>query len=185
MRATRLLMVLFAIALAGVYGAADQYLGSRVGLGEWTVSVSQMSAPWLVIAFLAGTRPRRRIGAVTAGLAVTMAAVAGYFFMTLSPMEGVSTGSIDWSAEIRSQLHVILPALATGPLFGWLGGVWRDTRSPRAVLLVAALFICEPLVRLGAGQLVDPRSFAWPAEVAIGLTLAALTVLRRRGPQIQ
>jgi hypothetical protein len=53
-----------------------------------------MSAPWLAIAFLAGAWPRRRAHAAAMGLLVTLAAVAGYLGMTLSPLEGVATDSI-------------------------------------------------------------------------------------------
>jgi hypothetical protein len=107
------------------------------------------------------------------GLFVTLAAVVGYMAMTLSPLEGVGTDSIHWSLEIRSQLHVILPALASGPAFGWLGGYWRSTHSRASALLMAALFALEPCVRLADGQLIDPRSLVWPAEVALGVALAA------------
>jgi cation transport ATPase len=184
MQVRRRLAAALIVMAACLYGAADQYLGSRIGLGRWTVSVSQMSAPWLAIAFLAGAWPRRRAHAVAMGLLVTLAAVAGYLGMTLSPLEGVATDSIRWSFEVRSQLHVILPALVSGPAFGWLGGYWRSTHSRRSALLIAALFALEPCVRLIDGQLIDPRSLVWPAEVALGFALAAAVWLttRRRGP---
>ncbi len=87
-------MAFLLVALIGfAFGAADQYLGSLrplVALGPWTTAVSGMSAPWLVLPFLAGCSqvlPRR---AMAAGLVATQAALFGYFVMTLSPVEGVA-----------------------------------------------------------------------------------------------
>lgn len=176
MRAARGVQALVILLGGFVYGAADQYLGSRIGLGEWTVAVSQMSAPWLAIAFVAGAWPHRGVYAMTIGAAITLAAVAGYMLMTLSPIEGVATSSIHWWMELRSQLHVILPALLTGPLFGWLGGRWRRNHDLAPALLVAALFALEPFARIVAHQLIDSRSLVWPAEVAAGAALAIATV---------
>src|SRR5262249_58567658 len=45
-------------ALAGLaFGAADQYLGSFSALGGWTAAVSGLSAPWLLLPFVAGGGP--------------------------------------------------------------------------------------------------------------------------------
>jgi len=68
-----------AVVFGFVFGAADQYLGSRVTLGLWAATVSTASAPWLVLPFAFGcsqVRPRR---AMLLGLVVTVAALAGYF----------------------------------------------------------------------------------------------------------
>src|SRR4029079_18430481 len=80
-----------AIVAGFVFGAADQCLGSlKAGavLGTWTWTVSGMSAPWLILPFVAGMTQERRRRAMTLGLVVTMAALAGYFAMSNSPMEG-------------------------------------------------------------------------------------------------
>jgi hypothetical protein len=182
MRVSRPLVGATIIAVAGIYGAADQYLGSRIGLGEWTVSVSQMSAPWLAIAFLAGTWPSRRLQAVAMGSLVTVAAVGGYLAMTLSPVEGVALQSVHWDLEVRSQLHVILPALITGPAFGWLGWYWRATQTRLPGLLMSAFFVLEPFVRFFDGALIDSRSLVWPAEIALGVMLAVALSLATRRP---
>jgi len=50
-----------ALVLAALFGAGDQYLGS-FSMHPWMADVSLLSAPWLVLAFLAGwtqREPRR------------------------------------------------------------------------------------------------------------------------------
>jgi hypothetical protein len=185
MRTARRVKVLVILMGAIVYGAADQYLGSRIGLGEWTVAVSQMSAPWLAIAFFAGSWSQHHLRAMAMGTAITLAVVGGYFVMMLSPLEGVATNSINWSMEFRSQLHIVLPALITGPLFGWLGLRWRRQRDLAPALLLAALFALEPVARIATDRLIDSHSLVWPAEAAAGAALALAAAAGRRATDRQ
>jgi hypothetical protein len=55
-------MAYFVALVCGfTFGAADQYLGSRVVLGAWAPTVSMISAPWLLLSFVAGmTQEGRR-----------------------------------------------------------------------------------------------------------------------------
>ena len=163
------------MAVGFVFGAADQYLGglwSLTHLGHWTVSISLMSAPWLALPFLFGcaqTLPRR---AALLGWLVTQSALIGYFVLTLSPVEGVSIQSVDTLGFVRSQLHVILPGLVTGPVLGWLGQQWRTRRSWLSAAVVAGAFCFEPVARAAAGQLL-PAAEVGTAEVVVGVATAA------------
>ena len=85
-----------AIVVGFAFGGADQYLGSLITLGPWTVSVSQMSAPWLILPFAFGYTQRRPGRAALVALVATASALTGYFALTLSPMEGVGS-------ELRSR----------------------------------------------------------------------------------
>ena len=83
---------LLAIAIGFVFGALDQYLGTvhvTSHLGWWTITVSGMSAPWLILPFLAGLTQERAKRAVALGVVVVLAALAGYFAMSNSVFEGV------------------------------------------------------------------------------------------------
>ena len=165
--------------LPGRPGAADQYLGSLtpyVALGTWTVSVSQMSAPWLFLPFAFGCtqdRPRR---AMLLGLVATLAALAGYFAFSVSPMEGVALRELPHAALAALSSNftpahpVILGGLVTGPLFGLLGQRWRVSRSWIVAALIAGAFLLEPLARAADGQLFGP-SWVWAAEVALGVVM--------------
>ena len=114
--------------------------------------------------------------------AVTVAALAGYFALTLSPLEGVALGRFpgDLVALARSNLRNIVGGLVTGPLFGALGWRWRTTHSRASAVLVAAAFCLEPVARLAAGQLSSP-AVVWGVEVMLGVALAGyfLRVARR------
>jgi hypothetical protein len=171
-------VIFVVVALVGLaFGAGDQYLGSlksMVALGPWTVSVSQMSALWLLLPFAFGCtqdRPRR---AMVAGLAATVAALVGYFAMTLSPMEGVSLSSAAAGILplLRSNLLVIVGGLVTAPAFGLLGQRWRVSRSWVSAALVAGALLLEPLARQVDGRLFGP-SWVWAAEIAVGACLVA------------
>jgi hypothetical protein len=172
-------------AVAFVFGAVDQYLGglwSSTHVGFWTTDVSAMSAPWLALPFLVGTRQRNGSSAGWSGAIATLSALLGYFVMTLSPIEGVAIRQIHPLAFAISQLHVILPALITGPLWGWFGHRWRRGRSWPIAALVAGAFCLEPLARTVYGQ---PFMYAGAAaaEVITGVLLMGWLVLSaRQGP---
>jgi len=157
------------------FGAGDQYLGSLslpAALGPWTVSVSQMSALWLLLPFAFGCtqdRPRR---AMLVGLVATVSGLVGYFAMTVSPVEGVALSDLRSAAValLRSNIVVILGGLVTGPGFGLLGQRWRVSRSWSSAALVAGAFLLEPVARRIDGRLFGP-SWVWRAEVTLGACL--------------
>jgi hypothetical protein len=167
-----------AIVVGFAFGAADQYLGSRITLGLWAATVSGASAPWLLMPFAFGcsqVRPRR---AMVLGLLVTVAALAGYFTLMWSPLEGVALSQSlpELPTLLRSQWANIFGGLVTGPLFGLLGQRWRTNRSWVSAALVTGALCLEPLARWLAGQLAPP-AFVWAIEVAAGVLLALFFVV--------
>jgi hypothetical protein len=171
-------MIFVVASLVGfVFGAGDQYLGSlrpMVALGPWTVSVSQMSALWLLLPFALGCtqdRPRR---AVLVGLTATASALVGYFVMTISPVEGVPLRHAPAAAVamVVSNLIWIAGGAVTGPLFGLLGQRWRAGRWWMTAALVGGAFLFEPLARRFRGQLIGP-AWVWAVEAALGAFLLA------------
>ena len=175
--------VLVAIALAFAFGGADQYLGSLAGL-PWATEVSLLSAPWLLLAFVAGYTQRNARRAALLGLACTYAAVAGYGLMTLSPIEGAELTRQSVIGFVRSETAVIGGGLLTGPLFGWLGFRWRAARAWDGALVAAAVVCLEPLAHSMAGDAISVPT-VWIAEVAVGATMAGYvvftTLVRQRG----
>ena len=175
--------VALALVLSAAFGAGDQYLGSLQGSGHawaagWAADVSLLSAPWIVLAFVAGcTQPEPRRAALL-GLGCTYAALLGYAVMTLSPVENAHLTAAALRGFVISERSVLVGGLLTGPLFGWFGREWRTRRAWLGALATAATLCLEPLARRVT---IDPIRFrtVWIAEVAAGLALAAYVVADR------
>jgi hypothetical protein len=176
-------VVIYVVALIVglLFGAADQYLGSlhmMVALGPWTLSVSQMSATWLLLPFVFGCtqdQPRR---AALVGLVATVAALFGYYAMTVSPIEGVALRHAPsaFAAVLPSNMIWIVGGFVTAPICGYLGHRWRVGRWWVSAVVISGAFLLEPLARSVNGELFGP-AWVWRAEVALGLGLAAGFVL--------
>jgi hypothetical protein len=182
--------MIFAVAMVAgfAFGGADQYLGSLITLGPWTVSVSQMSAPWLILPFAFGYTQLRPGRAALVALVATASALTGYFALTLSPMEGVAPSSIPTSLPglLGSNLENILGGAITAPLCGLIGQRARAGRWWPGAALVAGALCLEPVARQAAGRLYPP-SFVWQAEVGLGLAIAvwaAITAAASRHPRV-
>jgi hypothetical protein len=177
------MVVVLALVLSAAFGAVDQYVGSQ--WISWGAELSSLSAPWLVLAFLAGATQRSPRRAALLGLACTYSALLGYFLLTDSPLEGAHYDLANTRGFFISNSVVVLGGIVSGPLFGWFGQQWRTRRALLGALVAAAAFCLEPLARraplgvvhyFGHGYVltnpIDSRSVIL-AEVAAGLLLAA------------
>jgi hypothetical protein len=170
-----------ALVVAAVFGGADQYLGS-LSWHPWAAEVSLLSAPWLVLAFLAGATQRDPKWAALLGLACTAAALVGYGLMTLSPVENAQLSVASAGALVHSESRVIVGGLFTGPLFGWLGQRWHVKGAWLGAVATAAAVCLEPLARVPAGSTIRFRE-VWLAEIAAGVVLAIFFVAYARSRQ--
>src|SRR5438874_5747841 len=119
------MIVVVALVLAALFGGGDQYLGS-MSWYPWAADVSLLSAPWLVLAFVAGWTQRDPRRAALLGLACTASAFLGYALMTLSPVENAHLSLQSAAAFVRSESPAMVGGLLTGPLFGWFGPAVAD-----------------------------------------------------------
>lgn len=179
-------MAFVVIVIGGlVFGAGDQYLGTvhaMNAMGLWTESVSVLSAPWLILPFLVGwTQGRPRRAAVT-GLVVTLSALAGYFAMTLSPMEGGHFSPMGLRALLGTNQLNEIGGLLSGPLFGWLGYRWHAGRSWVAAVLVTGALCLEPLAVTVAGRNAGRSEFVWVLEVVVGVVVGTWFFVNARKP---
>lgn len=175
------------LALALLFGAAMSWLkGNGSGFRD---AVGNASAPWLLVPFLAGAAAgsRRLTVCALAGLAATLAALAGFYIANSVVLElGPHPWLTDLALTVRSGLYWGERALVTGPVFGALGGWWRRDRSLAAAATIAAMFVLEPAawwlynLRLhgGAAYAVPQYPALWLGEIAAGL--AGFVLLRAR-----
>jgi uncharacterized membrane protein (UPF0136 family) len=165
-----------ALVLAALFGAGDQYLGS-FSMHPWMADVSLLSAPWLVMAFLAGCTQRQPRRAALLGLACTLSALIGYGVMTLSPVENAHMSIATITGFIRSESRVFIGGLVTGPVFAWFGQRWRADRAWRGALATAAALCLEPLARIPTDRAIR-SSTVLLAEVAVGIAMMTYVATR-------
>jgi hypothetical protein len=177
------MVIALALFLSAAFGAGDQYLGSLTGSGHpwaagWSTDISLLSAPWLVLPFVAGATQRDSRRAALLGLACTYAALLGYALMTLSPVEHAHLSVATIRGFVVSERSVLIGGIVTGPLFGWFGRQWRTRRAIAGALVTAAALCLEPLARRAT---IDPIQYrdVWLAEVALGLAFAAAVLVLR------
>jgi Family of unknown function (DUF6518) len=185
----RAMIVAFALVLSAGFGAGDQYLGSLTGSGHvwaagWSTDISLLSAPWLVLPFVAGATQKDPRRAALLGLACTYVALLGYGLMTLSPVEHAHVTVATVRGFLVSERSVLVGGIVTGPLFGWFGQQWRTRRAITGALVTAAALCLEPFVRRATIDPIGQRD-VWLAEVAIGLAFAAAVLVGRRTRQSQ
>ena len=170
-------MVALWLALAFVFGAVDQYVGS-LSAHPWGADVSGLSAPWLVLPSALGASQRTARRAALLGLASTMLALVGYMLMTFSPVENAHLTTSGVLGFLRGgNVRWFAAGVVTGPLFAWLGYRWRFRRSAIAGLAVAAVLCLEPWARQAYGNVIR-SSWVTAAEGAAGGAFAVLVAVR-------
>jgi Family of unknown function (DUF6518) len=111
---------------------------------DWGVRtiVGNLSAPWLVLPFLAGWSRRSFAAAAGLGAATSVLSVVGFYTCYALVFALVS------SHTLGTDVAVLAGALVAGPVYGALGYWWRSRRSLAAGLAVGAAFVGEPLAQL-------------------------------------
>jgi hypothetical protein len=173
-RRRRLAIAVLAALSFGVVMAVlkGQGTGARDALGN-------LSAPWLLVAFTGGACSRRMRLAPLAGLAATLAALAGFYAAESRLLDlGPHSWPIDLQLTFQAGRVYLLTALLSGPIFGALGGLWAKRHSALAAGVIAAMFVCEPLVvwlyqrdrtDVGStGQLTN-YPWMWAGEILVGV----------------
>lgn len=167
------------------------------GLFGWSISlipsphevtmfwVSNLSSPWLILAFLAGWSQRSRLWAAGTGALADVASIVGFYgqflfidnYYMLTGVERRTGPLLIRLVEynLNHWMHFVAPwvlaAIVTGAAYGLLGYWWGRHRSIVAGALVALPFIAEPwLWRIYLGFFKDPL-ILWVAEVAVGVAL--------------
>ena len=128
---------LLVAALVGLATGVLTQVGQSVLPDGWSQVANAMS-PWLLVAFLVGSRMPDGSWAAAVGAITLVAALVGYYTMT-ELRYGIGAGT-------NSLIFWGLGAFVGGPIFGVAGLTWR-TGPPRqrsmAIGLVAAVAIAE------------------------------------------
>lgn len=167
--------LLFGVAVAAIKG---QDTGVRDALGN-------LSAPWVLIPFLAGARSRNVWRGAVFGVAVTLAAFLGFYLAEAAILDlGPHPWYVDVQLTVRWNVYETW-GIASGVLYGALGALWSSRRSPAAATAVGLAFVAEPLVVLllrddgiWGGELLR-YSWLWSGEVLVGLAAIAYSLHRR------
>jgi hypothetical protein len=170
MRSTTRVGLTLAGALAfGLFAAwaKDQGAHDVRGLTEVRAYVGNLSTPWLLVAFAAGTQAGRLGSGALLGLAATMTALAGfYLFSTVVVDLGGHGFAGDLRLELSANRGYFEGGLLSGPVFGALGAWWQQRRSYRASAVAGVLLMAEPLVLLALA-----RAFPGGASTDNGLPM--------------
>jgi hypothetical protein len=177
-------------ALAFAFGFAVAALkGQGGGLLD---GVGNLSAPWLLVAFLPGLQSRSIAKGALIGLAATMLALAG-FYLAVALTAGYGLHSLPAGVELAfgANRRYFAAGLLSGPVFGAVGSWWSSRGTYRAAPVIGLLLLGEPLVivlvsgvhalsRYGGGWQSDPGVYI--AEFLVGaVVLLAARLLPRRG----
>lgn len=178
--------LLAAVATAALFGAVmalvkGQDAGARDAFGN-------LSAPWVVLPFLAGAIQRSAWRGAAAGLLATLAAFFGFYLMEAFVLD---LGTADLAVRLRLTLgsgHVYeVIGAPVGAAFGAFGALWRLRPWPLAPLVVALAFAGEPLVvyllaqaGLWGGAGLVGYAWIYLVEAAAGVVAASIIVRRLR-----
>ncbi|MFC6715416.1 DUF6518 family protein [Branchiibius cervicis] len=151
--------------------------------------IGNLSAPWLLVAFLPGTRVRGLLRGATIGLCSTMIALAGFYVGV-----ALQTPSSTLHEILRMNDFYFAAGLLSGPVLGTLGAAVGSYRRSLIGPVAALLMIGEWLVVWVLVNDFDGRTpwgfywgpgadrFDWTpytVQAALAALLLAVVVLRR------
>lgn len=165
----------FGIAMAVIHGSGG---GIRATIGN-------LSAPWLLLAFVAGAAlggRRIALGAIS-GLLVTAIALCAFYIANIWVLGIFGHGALGdlWFALSTGAYYIRL-GLFSGPVMGALGALCRQRRSLGLGLAATGLLIFEPIAWFAYQRGELPAGFVPVAavEVSIGVLVSSVLVVWRR-----
>jgi hypothetical protein len=150
-------------------------------------TIGNISAPWLLLPFVAGallSRGRSSTGAFV-GVLATFTALAGFYVTNAFVLDlGPHPLPDDVRLAVEGGQRYFALALLSGPAFGALGGWWQQHRSMALAVMVTSLLIFEPLVWVSYAR-TSPARFdnhpaVWAAEVVVGLVACVFVAVGLR-----
>ena len=169
---TRIARVLVAGFAVGLLAALIKGDGGGEGIPELRNVLGNLSTPWLLVAFVAGTTASRLRWGALYGAAATAAALSGFYLLsTLVQDLGDHGFAGDFGLMLSANRGYLEAGIITGPLFGSLGAWWHQSRMLHASIVAGALLMAEPLVLILLSAFgpdhVFPSSSALPAVIRL------------------
>lgn len=181
-----------ALLLAATFGAV---VGLFKGVDPgWRADVGNLSAPWLLVAFLPALRCRTTMRGALTGLVSTLVALTAFYAVLAVLLAGHLGGggyASEYLVEAEANRIYFLAGMVTGPLLG-AAGAWIGRHHRAATwMVVGGLLSGEILaVALTSGHRLAPPPlyFEWGvddwrpyiAESALGLTIMLAALWQRR-----
>ncbi len=161
--------------------------------------IGNLSAPWAVLAFLAGSSQRRVVPAVLVAVLAEVACVVGFYDlpghligfckgMSLAYCLGAPQGSSPISLELTlfqiwlrgSPAQWLIAGVGAGIVYGYLGAWWGRSRSVVPAALLALPFFVEPLAWQAYDDYLKGPAIIWLYEALVGAGLLAVMILVSR-----
>jgi Family of unknown function (DUF6518) len=177
----RLRSVLIGAFVFGIVAAAVKGPNGGTGaVAELRTTLGNVSAPWLLVGFVAGARTPRLPRAAALGLGVTMLALVGFYLVNAVFVElGAHAFGGNLSRELFANRVYLEVGAISGPVFGAIGAWSRRSRSVRTSIVVGVLFAAEPIVlsllRLVPGDV--PSMAVYAMELVVGFAILTVSSL--------
>jgi len=178
----RVLLMLAAAFAFGMFAAVVKDPDSDMlsTLAQLRSNLADLSAPWLMLAFIVGRQSSRFVFGALWGLMATMCALLGFYLLTLLVLDYGGTNILDnfWRAVWANRIY-FAGGVLSGPLFGALGTRRQTTRVQNGWVIAGVLMVGEPIVMTLSGilfpgafvGLATTRILVYAAEVALGLVV--------------
>jgi hypothetical protein len=183
-------------ASAFVFGVGAALVAGQDWDGTGTVgrirnNIGNLSAPWLIIALVAGaTTTRLRTGAAC-GIVATYAALLGFYVLTAFVGEVRGNGFADDFRRLLGANGIwFVAGLLSGPLVGAIGACSRRWSWVAVGLVASAFMIGEPVVIALIGVLHPaaavgrdgPSVVVHAGQAVAGVALLLMLLLRSSAP---
>jgi hypothetical protein len=175
------------VGLSLLFGVVVAVLkGGDAGVRD---SLGNVSAPWLLLPYLAGSTGRGPWRGAFFGVLASMGALLGFYVAEAFVLDlGTHSLLTDLRLTVSAGRMYFEAGIVTGPVFGALGGLRVARRSLLTAVVVGFALIGEPLalfVWLGregvtaeeSGMIIHYAPL-WIGEMVLGALLAAVIGLR-------
>lgn len=151
MQRRRLALVIVAAAAFGLFAAwaKGPATDGMHAVSHARAVLGNLSAPWVLVGFLAGLQSRRIWLAALLGLFATMVALIAFYLLTNALIDLARGGYLaNLRQELSANIAYLEAGLVSGLLFGALGGWWSRFRPARTSVLIGGVLMLEPIVLL-------------------------------------